>query len=121
MAAVICVVLGKTLGGAAADRFGAVQSGCLSLIAAGICFYFSSNAAVGLAALLLFNMSMPITLHGMIKILPKRKGFSFGLLTFALFLGFVPSYLGAGSSSSLVLAICSVSSACLLLLTPHRT
>lgn len=40
-------------------------------------------------------MTMPVTLWAVARILPGAKGFSFGLLTFALFLGFCPSYLGS--------------------------
>ena len=39
-------------------------------------------------------MSMPITLRGAADALPGMPGFSFGLLTFALFLGFLPTWLG---------------------------
>jgi len=44
--------------------------------------------------MLLFNMTMPVTLWAMAKIMPGAKGFAFGLLTFGLFLGFLPVYLG---------------------------
>jgi len=46
-------------------------------------------------------MTMPITLWAMAKILPGAKGFSFGLLTFALFLGFLPVYLGINVPQSI--------------------
>ena len=39
-------------------------------------------------------MSMPITLRAAADALPGLKGFGFGLLTFALFLGFLPTWLG---------------------------
>ena len=39
-------------------------------------------------------MTMPITLWAAAKLLPGAKGFAFGMLTFALFLGFLPVYLG---------------------------
>jgi FSR family fosmidomycin resistance protein-like MFS transporter len=45
-------------------------------------------------AVLLFNMTMPITLWAMAKIFSAAKGFAFGLLSFGLFIGFVPLYLG---------------------------
>ena len=50
--------------------------------------------AAGVAALFLFNMTMPVTLWAMVQLLPGAKGFSFGLLTFGLFIGFIPVYLG---------------------------
>ena len=64
---------------------------------------------------MLFNMSMPVTLYLLAVNLPGLYGFSFGLLTFGLFLGFLPVYAGlvlpvsgrllgmAGSLASLVL------------------
>ena len=115
LAAVLCVAAGKTLGGIAADHFGMRIAGAASLSAAAVCFLFSQQALPGLAALLLFNMSMPVTLHALALRMPRCKGFSFGMLTFALFLGFVPIYLGAGSVSAAILAVCAVVSALLLL------
>ncbi|MCL1847252.1 MAG: hypothetical protein FWF91_04725 [Coriobacteriia bacterium] len=98
--AVVCaVVLGKTLGGFAADRYGATRTAVISLGVAALLFACSSVPTVGVAAptgivaLLLFNMTMPITLWALVRILPGAKGFCFGLLTFGLFLGFIPSYL----------------------------
>ena len=39
-------------------------------------------------------MTMPVTLWAAARALPGAKGFAFGLLTFALFLGYLPAYLG---------------------------
>ena len=52
-----------------------------------------------LAAVFLFNMTMPLTLWAAARLLPGAKGFSFGLLTFGLFLGFLPVCLGSGALS----------------------
>ena len=94
----ICaVVLGKTMGGFAADYFGAMKTTVFSLGAAAVLFLFSQIPLVGILTVLLFNMSMPITLWAIAKIFPGAKGFSFGMLTFALFLGFLPTYLGVPS------------------------
>jgi len=94
----ICaVVLGKTIGGFAADYFGAMKTTVFSLGAAAVLFLFSQIPLVGILTVLLFNMSMPITLWAIAKIFPGAKGFSFGMLTFALFLGFLPTYLGVPS------------------------
>jgi len=89
----ICaVVFGKTIGGFAADRFGIIKTSVFSLGFAAILFLFPAVPVAGVAAVLLFNMTMPITLWIMAKIFPGAKGFSFGLLTFALFIGFLPVY-----------------------------
>ena len=118
--AVAAVVLGKTAGGFASDRLGARTAAFLSLGAAAVCFCFSGLAAPGAAALFLFNMSMPVTLWGLAQAMPDHKGFSFGLLTFALFLGFLPTYLGVQSISGYVLAGISLVSALLLAALPRK-
>ena len=93
--AVICaVVLGKTAGGFFGDRMGMVRSASLSLgVCAGL-FLLCHIPAAGVAAVFLFNMTMPVTLWAAARLLPGAKGFAFGTLTFALFLGFLPVYFG---------------------------
>jgi len=93
-AILICaVVLGKTLGGFSSDRFGAEKTTVFSLGTAALLFLFSGAPVPGIAAVLLFNFTMPITLRAMANIFPGAKGFSFGLLTFSLFLGYLPAYM----------------------------
>ena len=94
IALVCAVVLGKTAGGFLADRFGMTKTVYISLGFAALLFLVPQIPALGIMSVLLFNMTMPITLWVMAKILPGAKGFSFGLLTFGLFLGFLPVYLG---------------------------
>ncbi len=91
---VCAVVLGKMAGGILADAFGALRTTAVSLGLAAILFLFSGYPAAGTAAVFLFNMTMPVTLWAVARILPQSKGFTFGLLTFGLFLGFIPVYLG---------------------------
>lgn len=91
---VCAVVLGKMAGGILADALGALKTTVVSLGAASILFLFSGYPAAGTAAVFLFNMTMPVTLWAVARILPGIKGFTFGLLTFGLFLGFIPVYLG---------------------------
>jgi FSR family fosmidomycin resistance protein-like MFS transporter len=43
---------------------------------------------------------MPITLRASADALNGMQGFSFGLLTFALFLGFLPTWLGVSVPSA---------------------
>jgi FSR family fosmidomycin resistance protein-like MFS transporter len=64
-----------------------VSSACLFL------FAFESPV-VGILAILLFNMTMPITLTALSNILYHNKGMAFGLLTFALFIGVLPVFWG---------------------------
>ena len=94
-AALTCgVVLGKTAGGCLADRFGAGRTAAVSLGLSALLFFFSGDPLWGLLAVFLFNMTMPVTLRAAADALPGMPGFSFGLLTFALFLGFLPAWLG---------------------------
>lgn len=91
---VIAMALGKFFGGLVAARFGVLKTAAVTLLLAAICFLFGDIPAVGLAAVLLFNMSMPLTLYLLARSMPGLPGFSFGLLTFGLFLGFLPVYAG---------------------------
>lgn len=104
LALTLCTALGKAAGGFLADRLGAWRASLFSLGAAALLFLFSDWPLPGLAAVLAFNMTMPITLWALAKALPQLKGFGFGTLTFALFLGFLPSYLGAGGLGPWALA-----------------
>lgn len=90
--AVLAVAGGKALGGFASGRFGPGRTMGVTLGSAAVCFLLGDLPVFGLLALLLFNMSMPVTLYLLAENLPKMPGFSFGLLTFGLFLGFLPSY-----------------------------
>ncbi len=94
IAAVCAVVLGKTAGGYLSDRVGAKRTSLGSLGLAVLGFLLSSNPLCGVLAIFLFNMTMPITLRAAADALPGLRGFSFGLLTFALFLGFLPIWQG---------------------------
>lgn len=89
----ICaVVFGKMLGGVLGDKFGIKRVMAVSLVVSIVCFAFSNVPVMGVIAILSFNMTMPITLWAVAKVLKNARGFSFGLLTVALFLGYLPSY-----------------------------
>lgn len=94
MLSVLALVGGKIMGGFLAAWKGAFRTMAFSLILAAFCYLLSSAMPMGLAALFFFNMTMPITLYWMVCGFPKMPGFAFGFLTFALFLGFLPSYFG---------------------------
>jgi len=92
----ICaVVFGKMLGGIIGDKIGFMKISLISLIVSAIMFIFAfDNSILGILAILFFNMTMPITLTALSNILFYNKGMAFGLLTFALFIGAVPVFLG---------------------------
>lgn len=94
--AVLAVVLGKVAGGFAAAGLGVRRTVAVSLLLSALCYIFSENMAIGVSALFFFNMTMPITLYLLVQRLKGLWGFSFGFLTFSLFLGFLPTYLGIG-------------------------
>lgn len=92
--AVLASASGKLSGGLLAARYGIDKVSAVSLMLSAGCYLLSDMPALGLLAMFLFNMSMPLTLYLLIAKLPNLPGFSFGLLTFGLFLGFLPVYTG---------------------------
>ena len=95
---VSAVVLGKMLGGIIGDKFGWKKISSLSLVGSAILFIFSfDNMICGILAILLFNMTMPITLTALSNMMYKNKGMAFGMTTLALFIGAVPVLLGYNS------------------------
>ena len=92
--AVLGVALGKAAGGFVADHIGAVRASVVTLSLCAFLFAFSNYAPCGLLAVFLFNMTMPLTLFAMARLFPGARGFAFGALTFALFLGYLPTHLG---------------------------
>jgi len=89
---VCAVVAGKMAGGFLAAKFGIRKTIVVSLLMAAVCYPFCGYAVFGWLALFCFNMTMPITLYLLVRRFPELSGFSFGLLTFGLFLGFLPVY-----------------------------
>lgn len=85
------VVGGKALGGLLADRFGRANVGigalCVSVPFLAIA---SVSPAAGVAGMLLFNMTMPVTLVSMVELIPQRPGLGFGLTCLALVAGTLP-------------------------------
>ena len=113
----IALVLGKAAGGFLCDRLDSRKAAALSLLLAAVLYLFSANPLCGTLAVFLFNMTMPITLWAAARLIPGGKGFAFGLLTFALFLGYIPSCLGWPSlfAAPWVNALGAILSAVLLL------
>lgn len=108
------VVGGKIAGGFLADRIGIKKTACISLAASALLFLGADRAIWGGLAVCLFNMSMPITLFLAARLLSGCKGFAFGLLTFSIFLGFLPAYFGYQVCTPFTLAVLGAASALLL-------
>lgn len=92
---VVCtaaVAGGKAAGGFLSDRIGIYRAVTVSLVFAALMYGLGSFWGAGILALLFFNMTMPLTLFLMWKEMREQPGLAFGVLTFALFLGFLPVY-----------------------------
>ena len=119
----LCAFLGKASGGIAADRFGARETGTITLAASILLLWFGEEIPLlcGLG-LIFFNMTMAVTAGTIYGKLPGRPGFAFGLTTLGLWLGYLPEAFGllpAGRTLLLPAAIL-VSAVCLLLAAPGR-
>lgn len=112
---VCCIVLGKMFGGVLSDLFGETRLITVSLFLSAILFLVSSNLAAGAASMLLFNMTMPVTLVCMAG-LTGKPGFAFGLLTFALYIGCLPVLTGQAPSSFMPLLYAAISLLSLVLM-----
>lgn len=89
----ICMGTGKAAGGVLADMFGARKTVLVSAAAALPFLLFGDrNMAVSLTGVLLFSMTMSITLGGLVSVLPAAPGLAFGLTTTGLFLGCLPVF-----------------------------
>jgi FSR family fosmidomycin resistance protein-like MFS transporter len=113
----LALVLGKATGGFLSDWLGPKRAAGLSLALSAVLYLFSGVPILGTAAVFLFNMTMPITLWAAARLMPGGKGFAFGLLTFGLFLGFLPTWLGWPSilTQPWAMALAALLSAVLLL------
>ncbi len=92
--AVAAVAGGKAVGGFAASRLGIRRTVIVSLILAALFYGLSGHILPGVIALFFFNMTMPVTLYMLAEKMPGRPGLAFGILTFGLFIGFLPVYCG---------------------------
>ncbi|MBQ7432271.1 MAG: hypothetical protein IJV50_02200 [Lachnospiraceae bacterium] len=93
----LALVFGKAAGGCLMDRIRPVPAAIGSLGLAALLYFGAGIPVCGTLAVFLFNMTMPITLWAAARLLPGAKGFAFGLLTFGLFLGYIPSAAGLPS------------------------
>lgn len=121
-AAASCI--GKALGGMAGDWLGAGRTGVVSLlISVPLICLGSENVVLSLAGILLFNMTMPITLCGLVSLMPENPGFAFGLTTLALLVGVGITYFWAMPAELVkpVVAVLTISgAACIRLSVNNR-
>jgi len=91
------VVLGKGVGGCLADRFGwaRVAVGALAL-SIPLLIFAPHIVPLAIVGVLLFNMTMPVTLAATANLLRGRPGLAFGLTCLALEVGAWPGKLHGG-------------------------
>lgn len=85
--------LGKALGGILSDIFGIKKVTMLSILFA-LPFLIIGDKLmiISLIGVLLFSMTMSITLGILVSVLKKTPGLAFGLTTIGLFLGTIPTF-----------------------------
>lgn len=90
--AVLLLAGGKTAGGFLGASIGYRKTIAVTLAASAVCYFLGNHTVTGLAAIFLFNMTMPVTLYLLARKMPDLPGTAFGILTMALFIGFLPVY-----------------------------
>lgn len=86
--------VGVFLGGACADIFGKRATSAASLLLCAGLMLFSDKAAPSVAAVLLFNMSTPLTVRAVADVCRTHDGAVFGLSMFGTFVGLLPACFG---------------------------
>jgi FSR family fosmidomycin resistance protein-like MFS transporter len=117
---------GKLTGGFLSDRFGWTEVSVAALLTSAPLLAFSGGDPwLALPGLVIFQMTMPVTLMAAYRALPANPGLSFGVLSTALVGGTLPAYLPGGwrPHGTALLALVLASAAALyvalrLLLTP---
>ena len=89
--------LGKSLGGFVADRLGWIETSVVALLLSLAPIAFRSSTLWLLAGLLAFQMTMPVTLTAVARLLPHRLATAFGWTCLALIIGALPTMLPGGA------------------------
>lgn len=85
--------IGKGLGGILCDKIGVRKTAVISVLGALPFLLFGDNLmVVSLIGVMLFSMTMSITLALLVSALQKAPGLAFGLTTIGLFLGSIPIF-----------------------------
>ena len=85
--------IGKALGGLLIDKTNIKITSIIStLLALPFLLFGNHNMYISLIGVMLFSMTMPITLALLVSRLKKSPGIAFGLTTIALFIGSLPAF-----------------------------
>jgi FSR family fosmidomycin resistance protein-like MFS transporter len=89
--------LGKAIGGFVADRWGWLETSVVALLLSAPFIGVSyEHPVLLLAGLLVFQMTMPVTLVAVARLMPLRLGTAFGWTCLALAVGSAPTMFGWG-------------------------
>ncbi len=89
---VFSVAMGKLTGGFLADKFGMFNIAVLGLLISVPLLKLGNIPFFAMLGMFFFNLTMPVTVTALSNMMPKYKGFSFGLTTLALLIGFLPVF-----------------------------
>ena len=116
--------LGKAIGGILGDKFGAKNIGVAALILSIPFLCFGKNIVLlSVIGIILFNITMPITLAVAASKLPYNPGLAFGLTTLALLCGNIPTFFIEVPKNLvflLLIILIILSSICILLSTKNH-
>lgn len=112
----VAMGVGKALGGLLADAWGVKR---VALLSTGLALPFlllgDNRMYISLLGVMLFSMTMSITLAMLVSVLPQNPGLAFGYTTIGLFLGTAPIFffkfitpLANGISLSVLTVLCFV-------------
>ena len=90
----LALACGKSAGGFLSHFTGMRKTVIVSLLLSAVLYVFGNRAVFGIPALFFFNMTMPLTLYLFARKMPGAPGLAFGILTFALFIGYLPVLFG---------------------------
>ncbi|MBP5245185.1 MAG: hypothetical protein J6036_01850, partial [Clostridia bacterium] len=84
---------GKAFGGVLCDAYGIKKTALISIIGALPFLLFGNDLMIiSLIGIMLFSMTMPVTLGVLVSALPDTPGLAFGLTTVGLFFGALPIF-----------------------------
>ncbi len=83
---------GKMLGGIISDRIGWIETSVGALLISAPLIAFGGDPLVIIVGLLFFQMTMPVTLVAVVKVMPRLPAFGFGLCCLALISGSIPTF-----------------------------
>jgi FSR family fosmidomycin resistance protein-like MFS transporter len=89
----VAACAGNIVGGVIADRFGWLKACLLGLmLSVPLLGLFVDRPAAAVGGMVLFQMTMPVTLVALSRLFPAEPGLAFGLAALAVLLGVVPVY-----------------------------